>query len=374
MGYIFDALNRADEPDEPNKPDQAADQNSAAEPSAYEQAQRHADARADRQDDGQAADDAGTPIADALADQFAQAQSQATPSAAAEPGNAYADDELDADRDAAFVIDSDPLNDTYAAQAMESFDDATSTSPVGRIHNLDVGSIDDRLLAVTSSGSLVSEEYRSIRTGMLARWHQRRSLVHTITSATPQEGKTITSLNMGFSFAEIEDRRTIVVECDLRLPQFQKLMHLPDGPGVIGVLQGENTLEESVLQLGEHKLNILPAGGRASNNAVQLLSSPNFEQLLERLRAEYDHVIIDTPPVVELADAGIIGGHSDEVILIARMQRTPRSLIEQAIRILKSYNAPVAGAIATDQTRARHRYHYYRYGYRYHNRYYTKAA
>ena len=71
-------------------------------------------------------------------------------------------------------------------------------------------------------------------------------------------------------------------------------------------------------------------------------------RLLETLRAKYDHVIIDTPPVIELADAGILGGISDEVMLIARISRTPKPLVDQALRALRSYNAPVAGVIAVD--------------------------
>ena len=85
-------------------------------------------------------------------------------------------------------------------------------------------------------------------------------------------------------------------------------------------------------------------------------------------------MVIDTPPVIELADAGILGAMSDDVLLIVRMNRTPRPLVEQAVRILDSYNAPVAGMIGTDHQRVGRRY-YYRYGYgnRYHYRY-RKAA
>ena len=109
-------------------------------------------------------------------------------------------------------------------------------------------------------------------------------------------------------------------------------------------------------------------GVRANDRAVQLLHSARFVKFLQQLRQQYDHVIVDTPPVVELADAGIIGSMSDDVQLIVRMGRTPRPLVEQAIRTLDSYNAPVAGLIATDQTRHRGRY-YYKYGYRYRYRY-----
>ena len=99
-------------------------------------------------------------------------------------------------------------------------------------------------------------------------------------------------------------------------------------------------------------------------HAVQLLSGAPMASLIESLRKSYDHVIIDTPPVIELADAGILGTLSDEVLLIARMHRTPQPLVEQAIRTLTSYNTAIGGLIATDQKRARRRYYYYKYGYK----------
>ena len=220
----------------------------------------------------------------------------------------------------------------------------------------------------------MGEEYRSIRTGLLARWQHRRNLVHTITSATPQEGKTITSLNLGASFAELHNRRTIVLEADLRLPQFGKLLALPASRGLVGMLSGECEIEDVIQSVGPNELHVVPAGKRVNNEAVQLLSSQRMIKLLKKLKQSYDHVIIDTPPVIELADAGILGAMSDDVLLIARMNRTPRVLIENAAKTLASYNAPVAGLIATDQRRHRNRYYYYRYGYRYHHRYYTKNA
>ncbi len=234
--------------------------------------------------------------------------------------------------------------------------------------------LDDRLVSLTEPSSQLAEEYRAIRTSLLARWEHRRHLVHTITSATPQEGKTITSLNLGLSMAELRNRKTIVIEADLRLPTFNKLMHLGDSPGMIGYLRGQAELSEVVQEIEGSALHVITAGSRASNDAVQLLSNNRMARLLETLRAKYDHVIIDTPPVIELADAGILGGISDEVMLIARISRTPKPLIDQALRALRSYNAPVAGVIATDQDRGRNRYHYYRYGYRYRYRYYAKRA
>ena len=237
--------------------------------------------------------------------------------------------------------------------------------------------VDDRLHALTSPGSVMAEEYRAIRTSILARLQNRRHVVQTITSATPQEGKTITSLNLGLSFAELHNRSTIVVEADLRLPQFARLLPLDEGSGVVGLLEGQADLASEIRRIEGTSLCVLPAGRRLTTNAVQLLSSPNMIDLLKTLRQKFDHIIIDTPPVVELADAGILGAMSDEVLLIARMNRTPRSLIEQAVRTLHRYNAPVVGVIATDQSRRKHGYYDkygYRYGYHYADRYGARAA
>ncbi|MFI4859930.1 MAG: CpsD/CapB family tyrosine-protein kinase [Phycisphaerales bacterium JB063] len=227
------------------------------------------------------------------------------------------------------------------------------------------GKVDDRLVTKTSPASSMAEEYRSIRTSILARHQQERNIVHTITSATPQEGKTITCVNLGLAFAELRNRTTIILECDLRLPTFEKLLRLDHKAGLIPYLRGECTLDQAICKLDQGGLHVITAGDRVSDEAVQLLSSPRMARLIQALRAKFDHVIIDTPPVLELADAGILGAQSDEVLLVARMRRTPRPLIEQAVRTLTSYNAEVHGMIATDNPRTRGRGYGYKYGYHY---------
>ena len=228
------------------------------------------------------------------------------------------------------------------------------------------GKLDDRLVTLTSPASAMSEEYRSIRTSILARHDNERHLVHTITSATPQEGKTITCMNLGLAFAELRNRNTIIIECDLRLPTFGKLLNCDaDRPGLIDYLRGDAKIGEIIQQVEGSALHIITAGGRVSDEAVQLLSSQRMSHLIQGLRAKYDHVIIDTPPVLQLADAGILGSQSEEVLVVARMRRTPRPLVEQAINTLTSYNARVNGIIATDNPRSRGRGYGYKYGYRY---------
>ena len=218
--------------------------------------------------------------------------------------------------------------------------------------------VDKRLVLISNPTGVLAEEYRALRTSLLARGNHRRHLVHTITSACASEGKTITTLNLGFSLSELPDQRILVVEGDLRLPRFASLLDLPQRPGLAQVLCGSCDLSRAVRRLGGSNMSILPAGPPAKEQAVRLLSSSAARNLIKRLRSKYDHVIVDTPPVVELADAGILGALSDEVILVVKMQRTPRPLIEQAIRVLANYNAPVAGLIATGEANKHHGYYH----------------
>jgi tyrosine-protein kinase Etk/Wzc len=105
-----------------------------------------------------------------------------------------------------------------------------------------------------------------------------------------------------------------------------------------------------------------------------MLSSPQFPAILAQLRHQFDHVIIDTPPVLELADAGIVGAQSDDVLLVVRMNRTPRHMVDEAINLLNGYQAPVTGAVLTDMHFTASGGNYgYRYGYRYSSRYSYKS-
>ena len=312
MGYIFDALNRLKDGQEPEK---------ASTP------------------------DAGNPTQDSDAAPLTSQQAHPSSTDAYQPTQSI----------------YQPGTDDDAEPAPGPFKIGTAGSMI----DIDSIATDERLVSVTSPASMTAEEYRSIRTGILAKWQHKRHLVHTITSATPQEGKTITTLNLGFSFAELRNRRTLVLEADLRLPLFEKMMALPKSGGLVGLLEGRAELTSNIHRLADDRLHMITAGRRINNaRAGQLLSSNAMIALMKKLRGIYDHIIIDTPPVVELADAGILGSISDEVLLVARLNQTPRTLIEQAIRVLTNYNAPVGGLIATDQQQP-HRRYYYKYGSKY---------
>ncbi|WP_428386474.1 CpsD/CapB family tyrosine-protein kinase [Mucisphaera sp.] len=349
MGYIFDALNRSDDQHEPNpdatnrKPDQAWSTPYTKAPKATEPVEQTA---------------APTPFG-------------GTGPFASILEDPELTDGLDGQTQAAQPIsDPNPEEPPAAYNTLQDMEDA-QYGPLGSIgtqDNRQANQFDDRVVVATNPSAKASEEYRLIRTSMLARWEQRRNLIHTITSATPKEGKTISTINLGLSFAELHERNTIVVEADLRLPSFEDMLRLGATTGLLAYLRGEAQLDQAIARVPGTRLSVMTAGGRAGREAVGLIGSQRMKHLLVTLRQRYDHVIIDTPPVLDLADAGILGGLSDEVLLVARMRHTPRPLIEQATRVLKSYQTPIGGVIATDQEEIGQSYSYaysYRYRYRY---------
>ncbi|MBI1338143.1 MAG: AAA family ATPase [Phycisphaera sp.] len=349
MGYIFDALNKAGDDPSPNK---GRDNAPTLPPGGL---------RLNGDDDATPAVESAAPTTHASAQpdpalnlsQLVDAAQQQAPTQTPDTTQTHTTENQ--------TVSISQVNEVVEHSAPVAAGVSKSSAGSDAVER----TVDERLVGLTDPASVMAEEYRSIRTGILARNRQRRHLIHTITSATPREGKTITSLNLGLIFSELHNRRTIVIEADLRLPQFAKLLDLGETPGVVNVIQDGVDLADAIISVGDNNLHILPAGESVADKAVSILTSGTMASILRTLKQTYDHVIIDTPPVVELADAGILGAMSDEVLLVARMNQTPRPLVEQAIRTLASYDAPAAGLIATDQKRSSHQYYRYGYGYRY---------
>lgn len=210
-------------------------------------------------------------------------------------------------------------------------------------------------------GGLVTEQYRAIRTQILARARNRKLQVHVITSSAPEEGKSVTSLNLGMCFSELRSQRTVVVECDLRRPSFGKLIGRPEAKGLLQVLRGEAELDDVLQPTVFPNLQFIPAGGREPNESTQLLSSPRMVQTLERLRSRYHHIFVDTPPVVTVTDACILGPMADETLLVVRLNFTPGEVVERAKRLLRAANCDIAGMVLTHMRDHGSEYNY-RYG------------
>jgi capsular exopolysaccharide synthesis family protein len=190
--------------------------------------------------------------------------------------------------------------------------------------------LDRRLLAAMAADSIAAEQYRALRTRIFHADNGAAVHVVLITSPGRGDGKTLTAGNLGLTMAQDYQRRTCVVDADLRHPQLQRLFGLPDGPGLADVLAGEATLEEALVTVEDHKITILPAG-RTCARPAELLGTTAMRRTIETLRSQFDRVVVDAPATMPLADVGILTPLVDSVLLVVRSGTTSKPAIHDAV-------------------------------------------
>jgi capsular exopolysaccharide synthesis family protein len=202
------------------------------------------------------------------------------------------------------------------------------------------------LASLDDSDPRVAEAYRRLRTSveLLSRADRLRILM--ITSAVEQEGKTTTAANLAASLAMI-GRKVILVSADLRKPRLHELMDVDNGTGVEGVLRGSATLADAVQPTDVENLLILPSGPTPPHPG-ELLSPDRTGPLFKELVKSADFVIVDSPPVLLVADAVSMASHVDAVVLVAREGTTTRRELELARDTFEQAGARVIGTVFTN--------------------------
>jgi capsular exopolysaccharide synthesis family protein len=223
--------------------------------------------------------------------------------------------------------------------------DATATA-FAIAPQLREGEVDPHLVAITEPRSPLAEQYRALRTNLLALGPEHPLKVIVVTSAVAGEGKSVTALNLAACLAEVEGKRVAAVDADLRRPSLHRLMGLDNQRGLADYLSGGTMLEMVLQRSRTPNLWALPAG-RTPPNPAELLGGKRMDDLLARLRREYDHVVIDTPPAVATTDAGILAPRCDGTVLVVRMFQTPRSAARHAAELLRKARANVVGTVLT---------------------------
>jgi non-specific protein-tyrosine kinase len=212
-----------------------------------------------------------------------------------------------------------------------------------------------------------SEAYRSLRTGLnfLSKQQALQSLL--LTSPSEGEGKTITCINLAVAFAQ-SGRRVMLVSADLRRPTLEDYFGLQRGEGLTRWLTAKDSDPWDLIRdPGIDHLRVIPSGPIPSNPA-ELLSSPRLTELIEILEDNSDIVLIDSPPVLAVADAAILSTHVDGTILVADATKTHRSAAARAAQELQSVGARLLGTIYNgfDASSAAYGVSYYRGAYESH--------
>lgn len=217
--------------------------------------------------------------------------------------------------------------------------------------------------------STASESFRTLRTALTLTQNDARQIV--ITSAEPSDGKTTVLANLAVCYAQ-SDKRTLLIDADLRRPGLTNLMDMRGPHGLSEILRSEHDIAEMakvhVRASGVEGLDIIPSGPRPSDPA-ELLGSPRFSQLLAWAETVYDQILIDSPPTLATADTAIIGRLVDGVVLVVQPAKNRRRLVTRVVERLNMMKIPLMGLIANrtgdDDDQGYYGYHSYGYGYGY---------
>lgn len=182
-----------------------------------------------------------------------------------------------------------------------------------------------------------AEQFRTLRSRIyqLRNHHPLRTLL--VTSSMAGEGKTFVTSNLARSFIRQTERRVLVIDGDLRCPRLHTALGAPSAPGLSDYLRGQAD-EPSIIQHGpEGNLCLIPCGTKISDPS-ELLSNGRLKTLLDRVGPAFDWVILDSPPCLPVADAGIIAHWCDGVLLVVRSEVTPSAMIQKSRQELKQRN------------------------------------
>lgn len=215
------------------------------------------------------------------------------------------------------------------------------------------------LALVTDPHGLRSEAVRRLRTNLMFVDVTTGRHTFVITSAMAEEGKTTTAINLALAMADA-GARVLLIDCDLRNPSVARTMDLDGSVGLTTVLLGRVKAADAIQEWPDSSLHVLPAG-QTPPNPSELLGSAPMQALFGELAADYDFVLIDSPPVVPVVDAVILNRLAGGLLLVVAADRTRKRELASALRSLATVEAGVAGFAlnmsASDRSTA------YRYGY-----------
>ena len=205
---------------------------------------------------------------------------------------------------------------------------------------------DPHLVVLNRAGSPIAERYRRLRLKLEQPGRDgspRQFFV--VTSAVPEEGKSTTAINLALAMAEDRDRRTLLIDADLRRPAVTRYVTPEPTLGLSEVLTGEAPIEHALIEVKSARLTVLPAGA-PSQNPLELLQSDYLASVFAELRRRFDRIIVDTPPTVPFTDAAVLNGIADGAILVVRARKTTHPLIARARASLA--HSTVLGVVLND--------------------------
>ncbi|MEM7176215.1 MAG: polysaccharide biosynthesis tyrosine autokinase [Pseudomonadota bacterium] len=229
-------------------------------------------------------------------------------------------------------------------RAAEELEAQTGYAVLGQIPIIPSG---DRKTAlgylVEKPASAAAEAVRNLRTSILLSELDDPPQVIMSTSSVPGEGKTTQSLALAQNLSGL-GKKVLLIEGDIRRRVFSDYFDIPSKRGFISVLLGDQSMDDTVFRETSLGIDILP-GETSATNAADLFSSDRFSAFLSALRANYDYIIIDTPPVLAVPDARVIGQSVDAILYTVKWDSTTHRQVHEGLKSFETVNLEVAGLV-----------------------------
>ncbi|KHY17291.1 polysaccharide biosynthesis tyrosine autokinase [Acinetobacter baumannii] len=220
------------------------------------------------------------------------------------------------------------------------------------------------ILAVKNSDDIAIESLRSIRTAIHFALANAKNNIIMIAGPSPEVGKSFISTNLATIFAQ-GDKRVLLIDADMRRGYMHKYFDVDVKPGLSELLSGQADLQKVLHKTQVTNLDVITRG-KSPTNPSEILSSNQFKELLEQLQSQYDHIIIDTPPVLAVTDGIIISQYTGVNLIVARYAKSQMKELELTVNRFEQAGVKVNGFILNDIQRASAGYGYgYNYAFAY---------
>lgn len=218
-----------------------------------------------------------------------------------------------------------------------------------------------KLVTVSDTRSIISEQFRTIRTNITFSRPDEELKTILVTSSTSGEGKSTTAANLGVVFAQ-EGKRVLIIDGDLRKPTLHQTFKTFNKMGLSNVLVRKATFNEAIQETFIVGLYVLTSGPIPPNPA-ELLSSTAMDTLIQDTKKDFDIIIFDAPPLLIVSDAQILSNKCDGTLLIANSGVVEKEVIQKATAILTASQAKILGVVLNNYVSPsnKHYYDYYSY-------------
>lgn len=220
------------------------------------------------------------------------------------------------------------------------------------------------LISIADKRSAIAEAYRHLRTSLLFSSAGKPPQTILVTSSQPAEGKTTTAINTAITLAQ-SGADVVIIDCDLRRPRLHSHFDLQNTVGLTNYLSGEKNTQNLMKTFAELPNLKVITSGPIPPNPAELLSSNEMKNLLQYLKGNYKHVVIDSPPAISFTDAAILSTLVDGVVLVAMAGKSSIHLMRRFKHRLANIGARVYGVVLNGLKANSVEYGYYGYGYAY---------